>query len=300
MNLLQLSDFLIHQQQKGVMKEKNCLAQTDLIQVFQLAELKRPLIRENSKPSIIYQYTGHEKIKIGQNDCFLSGGNLLYVAENSSITFFPLKKGAIIVQMALETTESLPQLLKKLQPTLLSTQTFMSQMIEQLDQQGYLFFDSKKTDDPAYIMERILCDYFDSVEFAGKTILAKYDLLVIELLRGRFAILSEEHFSKNHYTLDDLMEYIEIHYQTTTLEKMAAFFNYNSNYLSNFLKKETGKSFMELLQIKKMTVALELLGNPQITIEEIVDYIGYSSTSFFYKKFKSYFGISPAKMRQFL
>ena len=71
----------------------------------------------------------------------------------------------------------------------------------------------------------------------------------------------------------------------------------NPNYLSGYIKKNTGKTFKELIQEQRMNLAVKLLENSDLTISEISQQVGYENVSFFYKLFNETFGISPATYR---
>lgn len=47
-----------------------------------------------------------------------------------------------------------------------------------------------------------------------------------------------------------------------------------------------------------MQEARNLLAQPNISLKEIINRVGYSSKSFFYKKFNQYYGETPAAMRE--
>ncbi|MEB3363705.1 helix-turn-helix transcriptional regulator [Lactobacillus sp. R2/2] len=79
---------------------------------------------------------------------------------------------------------------------------------------------------------------------------------------------------------------------------MANYFGFNPNYLSDFLKKHTGKTFIQLVHLQRVNVAAEYLSYTVAPIDRIANKVGYENPSYFYKIFKKYFGISPAEYRQ--
>lgn len=70
------------------------------------------------------------------------------------------------------------------------------------------------------------------------------------------------------------------------------------NYLSALIKKETGKTFVDLLTGKRMEAAKELLTCTSMKIKEISEKCGYSDQHYFSYCFKKYSGISPNVLRQ--
>jgi AraC-like DNA-binding protein len=75
-------------------------------------------------------------------------------------------------------------------------------------------------------------------------------------------------------------------------------FKYHPNYISAVLKKATGKSFVDLLQIQRLNKAALYLANSDSPIPEIAEEVGYSSVSFFYKKFNEIFLQTPKEYRE--
>ncbi len=94
-----------------------------------------------------------------------------------------------------------------------------------------------------------------------------------------------------------ILKYIETHYNTLTLQELADFFNYSEKQLTRILKNYTGQTFSALVQSMRLSRAAELLKQPSIPISEIMETIGYSNTTHFYKIFKSKFGMTPAEYR---
>jgi YesN/AraC family two-component response regulator len=70
------------------------------------------------------------------------------------------------------------------------------------------------------------------------------------------------------------------------------------NYLSGYIKKHTGKSFKEMIQIQRMQQAAELLKNSDLSTNDICLHVGYQNNSFFFRKFKEFYGCSPKEYRE--
>ena len=90
-----------------------------------------------------------------------------------------------------------------------------------------------------------------------------------------------------------IIKYIGEHDSAVTLQEVAAKFSYHPNYISALLKKETGKSFSQVLLEKRMAHALVLLQGTTLSIDSISAMLGYSNPSNFHKAFKEYYRKSP-------
>ena len=82
-----------------------------------------------------------------------------------------------------------------------------------------------------------------------------------------------------------------------SLKTLAQKYNVNSSYLGQIFNKEVGVSFSEYLNKIKNTKAKELILNTNMKINDIAKSVGYIDTSYFYRKFKKYFGVSPSTIR---
>lgn len=92
---------------------------------------------------------------------------------------------------------------------------------------------------------------------------------------------------------EKIVGYMSEHMDTATLQGLGAHFSYHPTYVSNLLKKETGRTFSNILRELRMTRATTLLQGTTLSIEEIAAMLGYTSSSNFYKAFKEEYGVTP-------
>lgn len=90
-----------------------------------------------------------------------------------------------------------------------------------------------------------------------------------------------------------IAQYIGEHFDSATLQSVAAHFSYHPNYISTLLKRELGKSFSELVLQQRMERAVILLNGTTLSVQEIALLLGYSNSSNFYKAFKRFYGCPP-------
>lgn len=89
----------------------------------------------------------------------------------------------------------------------------------------------------------------------------------------------------------------EKYYEELSLKTLAQKYNVNSSYLGQIFAKEVGVSFSEYLSKIKNIKAKELILNTNMKINDIAKSVGYIDTSYFYRKFKKYFGVCPSIIR---
>ena len=82
------------------------------------------------------------------------------------------------------------------------------------------------------------------------------------------------------------------------LKTLAYRYHMNASYLGQLFQKEVGCSFAQYLSNTKNGIAKELILNTNMKINEIARQVGYPDTSYFYRKFKQSYGVSPASLRE--
>jgi len=73
--------------------------------------------------------------------------------------------------------------------------------------------------------------------------------------------------------------------------------NLSSNYLGDLIKKETGKSALEHIQLKLMDIAKELVYDTSKSVSEIAYELGFKYPQHFSRLFKKRVGVSPNEYR---
>jgi len=69
------------------------------------------------------------------------------------------------------------------------------------------------------------------------------------------------------------------------------------NYLAHLLKKETGKTFTDLVTDRRMEKAQELLTHTAMRISEIAEAVGFEDEAYFARRFKQCFHVAPREYR---
>lgn len=128
-------------------------------------------------------------------------------------------------------------------------------------------------------------------------LIGNFNLLSVHLSRNYYHQQENNHLSSSVINIHDILNYIKKHYASATIESITRHFNYHPTYIPQMLKKHTGKTFIELLQQARITVAKQELIETEMSIQEIAYDIGYKNQSHFYRLFKRHTGISPAEFR---
>lgn len=95
-----------------------------------------------------------------------------------------------------------------------------------------------------------------------------------------------------------VLKYVETHYKDGSLEAVSQELGLPAYAVSRLLKKHTGSNFKELLQSRKLQQAAYLLAHTGFSVEIIMDHVGYDNSSYFYRKFRERYGLSPKQYRR--
>lgn len=99
--------------------------------------------------------------------------------------------------------------------------------------------------------------------------------------------------------LKDIVEnYIEHYYRNATLNGLAEQMKQSKSSLSRQIKNAYGITFKDLLLERRFEQAGKMLRNARLSVFEVAVSVGYENTSFFYRKFKEKYGISPNEYRR--
>lgn len=108
------------------------------------------------------------------------------------------------------------------------------------------------------------------------------------------------HTEDSYYTpvVKQIMEEVQKNYKDDmNLKTLSYKYHMNASYLGQIFQKEVGCSFTQYLNTTKNKIAKDLILNTNMKINDIAKEVGYPDTSYFYRKFKQCYGVSPASLR---
>lgn len=177
---------------------------------------------------------------------------------------------------------------------------FLSRALYAPSSETFLFFRAGEDTLLLSLLEEIVAEFDMRKNY--------YDVLLNSLLTNFFIKLLRRHEKnvlvpnptghKDEQNIIFILRYLTEHYDTIKLKELAHFFNYSERQMTRILKEYTGGSFTHLVQNIRLTKACELLRNPDLSIQDIVDEVGYSNVNHFYQLFKKQYEITPAEYRK--
>lgn len=143
------------------------------------------------------------------------------------------------------------------------------------------------------------CDLSELIEtiFSADDILGIKTAFVSEITE----IIECMHEEDSQYTpvVRQIIAEVQHNYkEDMNLKTLAYKYHMNASYLGQIFQREVGCSFAQYLSNTKNSIAKDLILNTNMKINDIAREVGYPDTSYFYRKFKQCYGVSPASLRE--
>ncbi|MDK8189755.1 helix-turn-helix domain-containing protein [Paenibacillus sp. UMB7766-LJ446] len=111
--------------------------------------------------------------------------------------------------------------------------------------------------------------------------------------------LQEQRKEKECCTIFRVVQYVNQEFrEKLQLQELAQKFHMNANYLGQAFKQQTGKSFREYLNDKRIEEAKRLLRQSCSSIAEVAVNSGYPNADYFVSQFKRMTGMAPSAYRK--
>lgn len=197
---------------------------------------------------------------------------------------------------------SRPMLSRSLEQSLSPASTvsrfLLNALNDETDHRGHVHFHTGSSRRVRRYMQEMLCERLDPTPASPQIVSRLFELLLVELMQSYEAgLLQTDAPALPSAQVAAAMGYIERHARDCTLDDVARHLHLSPNYASALLKRQTGRTFMQLVQESRLARAAALL-DAGATAEAAAREAGYANMSFFYKKFAERYGCTPAAYRQ--
>lgn len=99
--------------------------------------------------------------------------------------------------------------------------------------------------------------------------------------------------------LPRVIGYITAHLTSDiSLADVAAASELSPSYVTQLLKKETGKTFVDFVTELRLQKAQELLATTNLRVSEVASAVGYADDAYFARRFRQYLSVSPGEYRR--
>ncbi len=94
------------------------------------------------------------------------------------------------------------------------------------------------------------------------------------------------------------LQYIRNHYRDASLTVFAEKMHHSVSSMSKIIKKRTGARFLDLVLRQRFRQTLTYLLETDMTVQEIMQAVGYENSTYFYHAFRARFKMSPYEYRK--
>lgn len=122
-------------------------------------------------------------------------------------------------------------------------------------------------------------------------------MIIAEDKIGR-TIVGKKHINKNEIKYLRIKTYINCNYhREITLDEISKYVGMNKTAFCFYFKHQTGHSFIEYLNITRLSIASDMLLNTDFPIKDVCAKVGIPDIAYFCRIFKKRHGMTPTKFR---
>ena len=96
----------------------------------------------------------------------------------------------------------------------------------------------------------------------------------------------------------EVEQYLRTNYKDATLNHLVNLFHFQEDYFTRLIKKHSGMTYSQLLKKIRVSKAEEMLLNTRMSVNDIMEAIGYENRYHFYKVFSEFNNMTPKQYRQ--
>lgn len=243
---------------------------------------------------VVYMCSGSTTHIINDVKVELKCGELLFLSSNAVQEILPADKDDIAVNFII-----LPSFFDKALDMLGQDETPLRRFIincltNNSDFNSFMHFKVSDILPIQNLIENLLFTLIFDTQNKRQINQTTMGLLILQLMgyTDRMQIENE-----SDSLLVKVYRYIEEQYKLGSLSELAVICNCDLYWLSREIKRQTGKTYTELLQEKRLSQAAYLLRTTKMNIYDISLAVGYENVSYFHRVFYSKYKLSPKKYR---
>lgn len=236
-----------------------------------------------------FVYRGSFRERTYSQTLFLDTGDLLLLPPRNVHSIIQCSKDCIGINLIIKETYFQEELLPLLSAPVAA------------HQQEIMYYSTSDHPQLHTLADQILDEVF-LPDRQCEQILTCYTALLINQAERihQQTLLSKKEFSKKQKEnlITKILQYIMLNYRDVTLTQLSAQYGYSENYVSQLIKEETGYSFSQYKLNIQLEQAARLLLQNEFSVSSIAELTGFTNYSFFYRKFKQKYSVTPAEYRR--
>lgn len=242
-----------------------------------------------------YQYSGESKQQLSGFKYVLKPGELLVMDETLIQRYGYMDTNDLLVNILINLADLPTNFFSAIRITPSIGRFIYNAQNSNANHDNFMIFDLSNLPQARYVWEELM--YYsltDAKPYQTRGLLLEAGICCLPKPK----IMRVHALSNGGGTLNKVLRYIDDHYMDVSLSQVGTQFGYNTNYLGNKIKQETGLSFGDLLNRKRLLTAESLLLDTDLPTGEIAGKLGYHNASSLFRLFSRELQTTPSKFRQ--
>lgn len=251
---------------------------------------------------VIYMCAGSTRHIVNGNEVILRQGELLFLNQNAVQEIFPADEGDIAVNFII-----LPEFFDGALRMMESEENMLRQFVidclrgERAEDgrartAGYLHFKVADVLPIQNLVENLIWTILNKQPNKRSINQMTMGLLFLQLM-NQIDRVETDGAKEGQKFMMTVLGFIEEHYRDGELSELAEEMHYDLYWMSREIKKQSGKTYTELVQQKRLSQAAYLLTHTAMSVMDIGLAVGYENMSYFHRIFQERYGMTPRKYR---
>ncbi|MBP5198266.1 MAG: helix-turn-helix domain-containing protein [Lachnospiraceae bacterium] len=245
---------------------------------------------------VIYVCSGSLHHMINGRDVYLKQGELLFLSQNAVQEIEEAGKDDLAVNFII-----LPEFFDAVLPMIDQDENSLREFVVQCLKGGksnssFIHFKVSEILPIQNLVENLIWTIMNRQSNKRSINQITMGLLFLQLLNYAEAADMESEDESRKLVMT-VLRYIEEHYRDGGLKELADRLHYNFYWLSKEIKTQTGMTYTELLQSKRLSQAAYLLTHTAMAVADVGIAVGYENLSYFHRIFQARYGVTPKRYR---
>ena len=168
-------------------------------------------------------------------------------------------------------------------------------------QPGNIMQNAQDLDHVFTLVNILKCEFIEKKRYAHQTTLELFGVVMLLVARNIDSSMDHKEQQSGTDKVNSILSYIRANIfdsEKMRIKALAAEFYMSPNYISIFIRKNTGIALQQLIMQTKLKVAEQLLTQSKMNVNEIAARLGFTDASHFNKLYKKYKLVNPTDVRK--
>lgn len=164
---------------------------------------------------------------------------------------------------------------------------------------NYLLFQTDQDEDIIDAVLRMAAEFLHPDSYSQQSLLFLTGTLFTNLQRTYSDRIQFSQMTSAGITyVPQILNYIQQHYQTVTVEELSRHFAVSTSWISRVFHKNAKMTIADAIQQIRVQKACELLRSTSLSVQAIAEQVGYQDVTYFIRMFKKHQQITPLRYRK--